>query len=160
MKRTYHTAEKSQYVLYGMLLVTGLLIVYLATGGLSDIPTYGERPNEFAGVLLGCFLSILSLMAIIVRHSRTVIVDGEERRIVLIDKYLGKVTERSIPFDDIQSIGVTMFGLKYASRIYDVVLTKHDGEKVSLFFNSYMSGAFVRREMERRKTEIEEIMRG
>ncbi|NCN12054.1 hypothetical protein GW937_01905 [Candidatus Kaiserbacteria bacterium] len=158
MIRTYSTARGSQLVLYGMLLMVGFLLLYLSTAHFSVIPKNEISPNEFSAFLLGCFITVLSTVALIAFPTKKVTIDGLAKKFFIQETAFGRTKMKTIDFATVEKVGLSVFGIETGSRIYDVVLTLIDGEKVQLFFSTYTRGAFVRSEMERRKREIEEIL--
>lgn len=158
MKFVYKTAVGNQNILYGLLFVGGVLMAYLSTNGFDTVPSYKINQNEFAALLLGGFIMLLGFLGLVMQHTREVVVDGEMKLFSITDAYFGKKKEQTIIFSDVAQVIVRVFGIKYASRINDVVLILKDGREVPLFFTTYTHGTFSRREMERRRDEIESLI--
>lgn len=127
-------------LLYVVITAVGFLLMYLAR----DFSHGGT--NVLCGFLLGCMLSGIGIMAMVVGESRTVELDERQKRIVLdVRRRAGGGRQIIIPFGDIKGLGIGMQGKASAgSRFYDVVVRLNNGREIYLFGGCVFEGRMSR----------------
>ena len=126
--------------LYIVIIIVGTLLMFLAR----DFQHGGT--NVLCGFLLGCMLSGLGALGMVIGETRTVGLDGRQKRIVLdVRRRVGGSRQIIIPFADIKGFGIGMQGKTSAgSRYYDVVVRLNSGTEIYLFGGCVFDGRMNR----------------
>jgi hypothetical protein len=141
-------------VLYIVSISVGLLLMWLAR----DFSRAGG--NVIAAFLLGCMLSGLGLLALLVGESRTIELDERRRRIVLdVRRRVGAGRRIEIPFSDIREFVIGLQGKASAgTRYYDLMVRLHSGTELYLFGGCVFEGRMSRQWIDDLKERFEKAV--
>jgi hypothetical protein len=116
--------------------------------------------NSLAGFLLGLLLLLIGVAGVLTGGKQTIVVDPKARRILIEDtSRFGKKT-RSISFNEIVGVSVSLMGKRSSGTItYYLVLRLETGKTYPLFFPAYFEGRWDRSVAESRCRRLEEYLK-
>ncbi len=134
------------------LMVVGALLIYLCR--------QHADTNTWAGLLLGCLLLLLGLVALLIHETREIELDTRRRMLVLdVHRRVGGDRRLSIPFSDIVSIGIGALGSRSEGSVYhDLVLHTRAGKDIYLMGGCTFEGRMNRDRMEALREEFEGLL--
>jgi hypothetical protein len=154
MKLESQPAKNS--LLYCVTILVGFTLLFLTR----DFSHAGT--NVLAGFLLGCLLSGLGLLGMLIGEARTVLLDERKNQIVLdVRRRFGGNRQINIPFREIRTVGVGMQGKATSgSRFYDLVVTLTNGKEIYLFGGCVFEGRMNREWIEALRSRFEKAVTG
>jgi hypothetical protein len=140
--------------LYLVTIAVGLLLMWLAR----DFAHAGS--NVMAAFLLGCMLSGLGVLALLVGESRTIELDERRRRIVLdVRRRVGAGRRIEIPFTEIMGLAIGLQGkASSGTRYYDLMVRLKSGTEIYLFGGCVFEGRMSRQWIDDLKSRFEKAI--
>lgn len=135
-------------------LFIGLLITILGfkVGGFAD-------KGSATASLLGLLIVLVAVANLVMNNRRTVRVEPERRRILIIDKTRFKQPQQVILFGQIKDVYVTeQYDKKGENISYDVELKLRDGKTVSLFRAAFFDDTYNKLAMENHCQHFRQIL--
>jgi hypothetical protein len=150
----FESKPAANLLLYIVIIIVGVTLMVLA----GDFRNGGS--NVLCGFILGCLLSGLGIIGLVIGESRSVELDVRRKRIVLdIRRRVGGSRQIIIPFADIRKFGIGLQGRASAgTRYYDVVVNLYSGAEISLFGGCVFDGRMSRDWIEGIKRNFEQAL--